>query len=659
VNAKDEEVSPVAPRLGALLEQRAAQGLIGRDRELAILRRMTDREHETLLLQLHGLAGAGKTAVLDAFLAGERSRGAIVVHLDCRAVEPTERGFLHELSSAIGIPPSDVAGVTGRLGIVGERVLVALDNYEVFRLLDTWLRTVFVPALEQNVRVVLTGRDPPAPAWLTSPRWHGLFGSLMVGPLDEHSALEMLAQHGVGATVGRRVNSIARGHPLALRLAAAAVVERPDLSLEDAATQPLIEQLTRIFLADVIDPVTREALDAASVVRRTTQSLMRVMLPTVAPQDAVEKLRTLPFVEAARDGLVLHQAVQQAVSATLKSADPERYRRYRRAAWRQLREEAAEAGTPDQWRCTADILYLIENPVCREAFFPSGAQLYTVEPAQGRHRSAVVDIAGRSEPPTSIGILSDWWSQAPGSFSVVLDGGSEVIGFYVMFEPSAVPRRALATDPVAAAWSRHLREHPVQHGERVLFLRRWLGVAGGEGPSPTQAACWLDIKRSYMALRPDLRRVYTTVRDLETFGPTVVKLGFQHLPDAEVALDGTVYHSAVLDFGPASVDGWLARLAAEELGVEDAVRLEHEAGEVLLDGEPIALTPLEFGVMSHLQARRGKVVTRVAVLRDVWGSDYEGGSNVVDSVIRSLRKKLGTHASGIETVRGYGYRSHL
>ena len=33
-----------------------------------------------------------------------------------------------------------------------------------------------------------------------------------------------------------------------------------------------------------------------------------------------------------------------------------------------------------------------------------------------------------------------------------------------------------------------------------------------------------------------------------------------------------------------------------------------------------------------------------------------GGSNLVDSVVRSLRKKLGDEASAIETVRGYGYR---
>ena len=84
------------------------------------------------------------------------------------------------------------------------------------------------------------------------------------------------------------------------------------------------------------------------------------------------QLRALPFVETGRDGLVLHEAVQQAFGPALRSADPARYRQLRRAAWRQLREEAADAGTPDHWRYTVDSLYLIENPVCREAFFPSG-----------------------------------------------------------------------------------------------------------------------------------------------------------------------------------------------------------------------------------------------------------------------------------------------
>ena len=47
---------------------------------------------------------------------------------------------------------------------------------------------------------------------------------------------------------------------------------------------------------------------------------------------------------------------------------------------------------------------------------------------------------------------------------------------------------------------------------------------------------------------------------------------------------------------------------------------------------------------------------RAALLRDVWGYDWTGGSNVVEVVVSSLRRKLGDDAGTIETVRGVGYR---
>jgi hypothetical protein len=181
-------------------------------------------------------------------------------------------------------------------------------------------------------------------------------------------------------------------------------------------------------------------------------------------------------------------------------------------------------------------------------------------------------------------------------------------------------------------------------------------VDGGEGPSPIQAAAWLDIKRTYMAQRPDLRRVYTTVCAFATYAPVVARLHFQPLEDATVDYDGVTYHSAVLDMGASSVDGWLADLVGEELGLDDDVAVDSDAGELVLRGRRVALTPLELGVAGHLHARDGKVVSRGELLREVWGHEHAGGSNLVDSVVRSLRRKLGPDAACVETVRGYGYR---
>ncbi|MCW2777668.1 MAG: response regulator receiver protein [Frankiales bacterium] len=644
--------------MSTLLARRAARAPRGREQELRLLRRLTDHEDETLVVHLHGVAGIGKSVLLDAFLEEQAQDGAAVVRLDCRTVEPTGRGFLSEVGRALGTTTSQLDEVVGRLASAGERVVLALDQYEAFRLLDTWLRTTFVPALHDNARMVLVGRDPPVTAWRASPEWRGLFRPVTLGPLDDVAALELLAERGVVGTTAARLGGVAQGHPLALCLAASAAVERPDLDLDEAATQSVVAELTRLFVSDVRDAVTREALDVASVVRRTTLSLLRTTMPDHAPEETFARLQALPFVETGRDGLVLHASVQQAIAATLRSSDPERYRAVRLAAWRQLREEAADVGTPDHWRCTADLLYLIDNPVCREAFFPTGAQTLTVEPAARVHGPVVLALAGALEPEGSARCLREWWDRAPEAFSVVLDKEGAVVGFGLVFEPGDVPRSVLLADPLTAAWWHHLREHPVAKGERVLFLRRWLGE-DGEGPSPVQAACWLDVKRAYMAMRPDLRRVYTTVRGLEAFAPVMTRLRFRLLPAAQVDLDGVTYHSALLDFGPGSVDGWLADLAAAELGVQEVLTLDEDAGEVVLDGERVSLTPLEFGVLEHLCARRGKVVSRAAVLLDVWGYDDVSGSNVVDSVVRSLRKKLGPHASAVETVRGFGYRCRL
>jgi hypothetical protein len=68
----------MARQMSALLDQRASQGSVGRSRELTLLGRMTSREDETLLAHLHGIAGVGKTAVLEAFLADERGRRTAV-----------------------------------------------------------------------------------------------------------------------------------------------------------------------------------------------------------------------------------------------------------------------------------------------------------------------------------------------------------------------------------------------------------------------------------------------------------------------------------------------------------------------------------------------------------------------------------------------------
>ena len=648
-----EAITPPARTVGDVLAERASAGMVGRREELAEALRILDEDGPRVLC-VHGPAGLGKSTLVAAAGEAARRRGATVVHLDCRDLEPTTRGLLTALSRAAAVEVAGLDEVASGLGALGPVVVLALDTYELFRLSDAWLRRVLVPSLPENVRLVIAGREPPTSEWWSSPGWERTFAGLRLGPLPDEDALELLERAGLSRHEATRLNDVARGHPLALRIGAAAAGERPNADLGAVAVARVLEGLVGLYLAEIA-PGTRRLVEAASVVRRVTRSLLAAMLGEACPADAYTLLARLPFVEPVGDGLMLHESVQEAVSAWLREADPSAHRAYRRAAWRRLRAEVADADRTELWRYTADLLYLLENPAVREAFFPTSEYHYAVEPASAADGDAILDIAVRHEPPGAVAILEWWWRRAPGCFRVVRDRRAAVVGFSLLLDLSWLDQRALDVDPVMAAWLRHLREEPVPPGQRVLLHRRRLGRDAGEGPSAVQAASWLDIKRRYMELRPTLRRLYTVHRDPAPFMPVLTTLEYQLLPGS-VEIDGAVYHALCLDFGPGSVDGWLARLAAAELGVADPDLLDAEAHELVLDGARVRLAPREFALLEYLMRREGRVVNRVSLLEDVWGEQYRGASNVVEVAVRSLRRKLGPRGAWLETVRGVGYR---
>ncbi len=81
--------------------------------------------------------------------------------------------------------------------------------------------------------------------------------------------------------------------------------------------------------------------------------------------------------------------------------------------------------------------------------------------------------------------------------------------------------------------------------------------------------------------------------------------------------------------------------------------------EVRVDGAPVDLTPIEFGILAALARDPGIVVSRSALLDSVWGPEFVGDDHLVDVHITNLRRKLGDDAERprfIETVRGFGYR---
>jgi DNA-binding response OmpR family regulator len=76
------------------------------------------------------------------------------------------------------------------------------------------------------------------------------------------------------------------------------------------------------------------------------------------------------------------------------------------------------------------------------------------------------------------------------------------------------------------------------------------------------------------------------------------------------------------------------------------------------DGKEIPLTPREFALLEALMRREGAVAGKQELLREVWGSEFDGDPNIVEVYVGYLRRKIDDDHDHklLQTVRGVGYR---
>jgi DNA-binding response OmpR family regulator len=185
---------------------------------------------------------------------------------------------------------------------------------------------------------------------------------------------------------------------------------------------------------------------------------------------------------------------------------------------------------------------------------------------------------------------------------------------------------------------------------------------GREGLDLATAAHWdlvvLDL------LLPGLNGLQV-LRELQRTKPELPVVILSARSDVQTKLRGFELGATDYLAKPFSLDELLARIRVRlrggaTFGDEHVLR----GGNVILDvtrrqarvGDRTAdLSDREFRLLHHLLLHAGEIVSRERLLSEVWGYDFDPGSNVVDVCVRRLRQKLGPDAA-IETVRSAGYR---
>jgi len=88
----------------------------------------------------------------------------------------------------------------------------------------------------------------------------------------------------------------------------------------------------------------------------------------------------------------------------------------------------------------------------------------------------------------------------------------------------------------------------------------------------------------------------------------------------------------------------------------NGLKIDFLGHRVFIEEKEIAFSALEFKLLSYFVRNPDRVLSRERILNNVWGVDTFVTDRVVDSHIRSIRKKLGGYKDHIESIYGEGYR---
>lgn len=552
---------------------------VGRERERKRFAEVLSGETAPGVFWLYGPGGVGKSTLLREWAECARELKLPVFLLDGRNIEPSPEAFLLALSAATSVPVSDGATRDSIFEALQQyfeaktrRIVVLVDTVEFLAPLEAWWREEFLPALPDNVFLILAGRNAPDAAWNSDPGWRELVHVQALRNLGEAEATDYLNRRRVPAAQHNSILQFTHGHPLALSLVADVFAQRKANGADEISltfTPEDAPEVVRTLLNQLVEgepsAERRAALEACALVRLTTEDLLSVLLGEDAHR-AFVWLRSLSFIETARQGLFPHDMAREVLSADLRWRNPGQHRLIHDRARTFYSARFQESGPQEQQNILMDYIFLHRhNPMVRPFLDWRENNSLVAGPLRAEEQAEIISIVKKHEGKQSALWAQHWLGAQPQNVTVMRDSQGRLAAFMMQVSLPQTSADDRKRDPaVKAAWN-YLESHaPLRSGEEATILRFWMARDSYQDISPAQSLIFVNAVRHNLTT-PNLAFTFFPCAAPEFYEPLFNYANSTRLPEAAFTVGGRDYGVFGHDWRALPPMEWLNLLGEREV----------------------------------------------------------------------------------------------